>query len=91
MKTLLFLFMLFALTLNKQILKKVLLTDGRARCLDGTAGAYYISVGTDPKSVVMYFEGGGWCGDKDLSSTLENCYQRSKTPLGSSHSYGPTM
>jgi len=61
---------LLPLALNQQVLNKVILTDDSARCLDGSFGAYYISVGTNPKQVVMYFEGGGWCGDRDLSSTI---------------------
>lgn len=36
---------------------------------------------------MIFFEGGGWCGDKDLASTTENCYQRSLTDLGSSKKY----
>ena len=68
----------------------VKLSDPNALCLDGTPGAYYISKG-DPKKVILYFEGGGWCGAKDLSSTLESCYQRSKGGLGSSANYPSTM
>ena len=65
-------------------LKRVILKDTLAVCLDGTPGVYYIDKGEDPKTIVLYFEGGAWCGDKDLSATLESCYQRSKTKLGSS-------
>ncbi len=36
---------------------------------------------------MLHFEGGGWCGDKDLPSTIQNCYQRSLTDLGSSKKY----
>lgn len=36
---------------------------------------------------MIFFEGGGWCGDVDLQSTVENCYQRSLTDLGSSKKY----
>lgn len=61
---------LLRLSLNQQVLNKVILGDDSARCLDGSFGAYYISIGTNPKKVVMYFEGGGWCGDQDLSSTI---------------------
>lgn len=63
-------------------MQRVTLTDPAALCLDGSPGIYYIDKGNDPKTVVIYFEGGGWCGDKDLSSTLENCYQRSKSYYG---------
>jgi len=65
----------------------VLLDDPNALCLDGTPGAYYISREGDPKKIYLEFEGGGWCGEKDLATTLESCYQRSKTTLGSSATY----
>jgi hypothetical protein len=41
---------------------------------------------------ILSFEGGGWCGsDLGISETLEDCYQRSKTYLGSSSGYSDTM
>ena len=61
----------------------VKLSDPNALCLDGTPGSYYIWKG-DPNKVILYFEGGGWCGAGDLASTIESCYQRSKGALGSS-------
>lgn len=70
---------------------KVLLKDPGALCLDGSPGAYYISRGTVPERVIIYFEGGGWCGSGDLASTTESCYQRSKGALGSSNSYAETI
>lgn len=66
--------------------KKVMLEDPQALCLDGSQAAYYIHV-ADPKKVMLFFEGGAWCGDSDLPATLENCYQRSKSNLGSSTNY----
>lgn len=69
---------------------RVMLDDPKALCLDGSQGAYYISKGDETK-VVLFFEGGGWCGDADLPSTIENCYQRSKTDLGSSTNYPSTV
>ena len=36
---------------------------------------------------MLYFEGGGWCGLTNLDATLQSCYQRSKTDLGSSSKY----
>ena len=65
---------------------KVILQDRTALCLDGSPGAYYIHAG-DPKKVMFFMEGGAWCGDVSTSATLENCYKRSKTALGSSTSY----
>jgi hypothetical protein len=70
---------------------KVTLTDPSALCLDGSLATYYISKGSDPKTVVLYFEGGGWCGSLDLSSTLESCYQRSLTSLGSTKNDSATI
>lgn len=60
-----------------------------AKCLDGTPGAYYISEGSgvNRTKFLIYFEGGGWCGDSNNSTTIENCYQRSLTDLGSSKNY----
>ena len=71
---------------NSVLYHKIVLDDPTAKCLDGSQGAYYIWPG-DPKKVLLFFEGGGWCGSDDLSSTIESCYQRSKTDLGSSTGY----
>lgn len=64
-----------------------MVNDKDALCLDGTPGVYYLYKGKNPNKFIIYFEGGAWCGDKDLSSTTENCYQRSKGDLGSSKAY----
>lgn len=40
-----------------------------ARCLDGSAGAYYLSRGADP-SFLLHLQGGGWC------TSLADCAQR---------------
>jgi len=66
--------------------KLIKLTDPEALCLDGSHAAYYINEG-DPHKILISYEGGGWCGSSDLASTIENCYQRSKTALGSSLNY----
>ncbi len=63
------------------------MTDPSAKCLDGSQGAYYISRDGDPDKFLLWFEGGGWCGDKDEDSTLRGCYYRTKTPVGSSNEY----
>lgn len=78
------------LTSAEQLYQKITLNDPRALCLDGSPGAYYLTPG-DPTKILLFFEGGGWCGDDDLSSTVENCYQRSKTGLGSSLLYPATV
>lgn len=67
--------------------KKVVVDDKDALCLDGSQGVYYLSEGTNKTKFMIFFEGGGWCGDKDLPNTIENCYQRSLTDLGSSKKY----
>ena len=66
----------------------VLLTEAAeskgAVCLDGSPGGYYIRrpiVPTNASKVLIFHEGGGWCGS-DM-----NCLERSSTELGSSLSY----
>ena len=62
-------------------------TQDGAVCLDGTAAGFYYSNATaaaDSKSWEIYFQGGGWCYDK------EDCWGRSSTGLGSSKSWAPT-
>jgi hypothetical protein len=73
-----------------QVYQKVVLTDKSALCLDGTPAVYYYSKGNSSK-MLLYFEGGGWCGNKDLATTLESCFQRSKSDLGSSKNYSATL
>lgn len=62
-----------------------------ALCLDGSTAAYYILRGSDPSTIILYFDGGGWCGASDLALTIEKCYQRSKGDLGSSKNFNDTM
>ena len=69
------------------VFQKVLLKDPGALCLDGTPGAYYIHPGTDPSRILLYFEGGGWCGEPNPTSTIESCYRRSKGKYGTSKDY----
>lgn len=70
--------------------KKYSIDDPDALCLDGTKPAYYFKEGKK-LNWVIYFEGGGWCGTPEsLGATIEDCYQRSKTRLGSSNSYTDT-
>ena len=84
---------LLAVSLSDSIFQKKLLQDPSSVCLDGSPGAYYISEGTaeDRNKMLIYFEGGGWCGGKDLAATVENCYQRSLGDLGSSKKYPQTL
>lgn len=50
-----------------------------ARCLDGNAASYYIKagVGANASNFVFFQQAGGWC------MSIEDCYQRSLTSLGS--------
>lgn len=58
------------LSLCQAKLNRVLLSDPTALCLDGSPGAYYIERGEDAQTIILYFEGGGWCGDRNLASTI---------------------
>lgn len=72
-------------------LYKVTLTNPDAVCLDGTPGAYFIREG-DRRKILLYFEGGGWCGSyQGINETLDNCYQRTNMFLGSSIYYPNQM
>jgi hypothetical protein len=67
------------------------LDDSTARCLDGSAGAYYWREGKDPSLVLVFMEGGGWCYDPanypTQEGTISDCRSRSQTSLGSSRSW----
>lgn len=55
--------------------KKVLNTiDPEAKCLDGTPGLLYTHEGGETDKFLIYFEGGGFCGDDTLPKTIEKCY-----------------
>lgn len=93
MKNILVFTILLGFTLQASIYTLKLVKDPEAKCLDGSPGAYYVldGSGVNKTKFVVYFEGGGWCGSKDLASTIESCYQRSSTTLGSSKTYPQTM
>ena len=57
--------------------------DPNARCLDGSPASLYLSEG-DPQNILVHFMGGASCSSTDLGKTIESCYQRSRTFLGSS-------
>lgn len=63
-----------------------------ARCLDGSPAALYYSLGSgvNINKFLIYFEGGGVCSGANLTSTLDSCYKRSLTDLGSSNKYPET-
>jgi hypothetical protein len=48
--------------------------DPEAKCLDGTPGLLYVHEGGDTKNILIFMEGGGFCGDETLNKTLESCY-----------------
>lgn len=54
-----------------------------AVCLDGSPGGFYFRKGSRSEAWIIHFEGGGYCW------TMEECYERSKTSLGSSNSWNP--
>ena len=60
-----------------------------AACLDGSPAAMYLHEGSglNKDKFLMYFMGGGFCGDLTLNSTIENCYNRSQTLFGSSNDF----
>ena len=60
--------------------------DQNARCLDGSPSALYISEG-DSDHILVYFEGGGMCSGLTLQATIEDCWKRAQTKLGSSKAY----
>ena len=59
-----------------------------ARCLDGSRGGFYFRPASSPSAATkwkLHFMGGGWCsGDRD-------CLSRSKSLLGSSTFWTPTL
>jgi O-palmitoleoyl-L-serine hydrolase len=61
--------------------------NSAARCLDGSPAGLYFAPGQQSDKFVIYFEGGGLCRGDGLAETLEYCYKRSKTNLGSSLNY----
>ena len=63
--------------------------DRGAVCLDGSPTAMYINEGSGPNKdkFLIHFKGGGFCGGLTLDQTIQSCYQRSFTDLGSSTNY----
>ena len=37
-------------------------TDAEAKCLDGSPGLIYVHEGGDPKNILIFMLGGGFCG-----------------------------
>lgn len=86
---------IFSLTSAQEYLfNLVLLSQDRgAACLDGSPPGIYVheGQGENKNNYMIYFEGGGFCGEPTLADTLQSCYSRSFTDLGSSKKYPSTM
>ena len=66
----------------------VMLTDPRARCMDGTYGGFYVQRNTTVRGgtrYVVHLQGGGECATKDA------CDAELTGPLGSSKYFNTTM
>jgi len=48
----------------------ILLNNSEAKCLDGTQPGFYWRKGLNSKNFLVFFEGGGWCGDSTLDMTM---------------------
>ena len=66
-------------------------TDTNAKCLDGTSPGLYLHEGGDTKHFLVFFVGGGFCAGATTEAVLEDCYQRSKTDLGTSKNLQPQI
>jgi hypothetical protein len=62
-------------------------TDPSAKCLDGSAASLYFQAGSESDKFLIFFESGGLCRGDGLAETIEYCYKRSFTNLGSSNDY----
>ena len=62
-----------------------------AVCLDGSPAGMYIHEGSglNKNKFMVYFNGGGLCYGLTLADTLESCYKRSSTSLGSTKDCKP--
>lgn len=58
--------------------------DPEAVCLDGTRPVLYHHKGSEKNKFLIYFPGGGVCSGTTQAETIEDCYQRSFTQMGSS-------
>jgi hypothetical protein len=58
-----------------------------AKCIDGSNYQFYFKkgFGNSINNYILFFDGGGWCSKKYYNSTIESCYKRSYTYLGSSN------
>ena len=70
--------------------KKIEIDNSKAKCMDGSNYKFLFSkgFGNGTNSFYIYFEGGGFCGDKNYDpnnndAPLESAYNRRNTRLGS--------
>jgi hypothetical protein len=45
-------------------------TDPEAKCLDGSPALLYLHEGGDTTNILIFFYGGGFCGQPTLSDTI---------------------
>lgn len=67
-----------------------------AACLDGSPPAYYWrpGKGADKDKIVTFLMGGGWCFPNvaaNISTSGDNCVERSRKPTGTTTGYAPTI
>ena len=78
---------------NCSIMQRVLLTNAitthGARCLDGSAAAYYVRLGSS-SSFIMYMQGGGNCAGRTVEETIRLCASRRMSRMGSTDGYPAT-
>ena len=80
------------LPLNLTIIDTV--ASPKAKCIDGSPPAYYFRPGTGDgaKKAILFMEGGGWCFPSEIQQASgANCAYRSRSGLGSSKSYPPSI
>lgn len=48
---------------SQEVYRKVIHnTDPEAKCLDGSPASFYIHEGSEKDKILLYFNGGGFCG-----------------------------
>ena len=63
---------------------RLLPENSEGKCLDGSPNGYYFSENKKSKNHIFYFDGGGFCNGTTVNDTIESCYNRSLTKMGSS-------
>ncbi len=71
-KYLLIVLSVFILTTQAEnVYKKIVHNyDPEAKCLDGSPSFLYVHEGGDTKNIMIFFLGGGMCGEATLEKTL---------------------